>query len=342
MSKFEYLNDYVWKYKDEYYTVQYSFINDLSTDETLSSCTASIWNSSGVDKTASMLGVPSVSTPVVVFSVTKGSVGETYEIKVVGISSGDLRYIHKIILEIFDSINLNTKIGDSAANSYVTLPEANSYIRNVLGHPNKWDTLSIEGRKRLLIEACRDLNRFNFLGVKYYDNQNLEFPRDDHDVITGNCGTPITTTSFKHANFTSDTYGSYKSNTNYWKYGTVHITSATPVGDTRNISANNITTDVVTLGSTLSGTPTTNTQFIAFEPIDNRIKNAQCQQAIFIIESNGSDTLQNYKESGVNFVKIGDTEVRFIEGAGSKQNISPKAKRLLSPWIRKEKRLLRA
>ena len=341
MAKMENLNDYIWKFKNEYYSIRYSFVNDLSTGETLASCTASIWDSSGNNKTASMLGVPSVSTPAATFSVTGGTTGETYEIKLVGISSGSLKYIHKIICEVFDSISLNTKLGDPAANSYVTLPEANTYVRNVLGHPNKWDTLSVEGRKRLLIEACRDIDRFNFLGVRYYDNQILEFPRNDHDTITGNCGTPLTNTGFKHANFTSDTYGSYKSNTNYWKYGAVHITLATPLNDIRVIGGNNITTNVVTVASAFTATPTTNTTFIAFEPLDTKIKSAQCHQALYILENSGGDTLQNYKDSGANYVKIGDTEVRFKEGLSSRSSISQEARKLLSPWIRKDKKVLR-
>lgn len=341
MAKMDFESDYIWKFINETKYTTVTFINDLDTEATLLSCLASIWDSSGINKTASMLSSPTVTSPSAEFSITKGTIGETYELKVTGFASASAVHIHKIICEVFDSISLNTKLGDPAANSYVTLPEANTYIRNVLGHPNKWDTLSVEGRKRLLIEACRDIDRFNFLGVRYYDNQILEFPRNDHDTITGNCGTPLTNTGFKHANFTSDTYGSYKSNTNYWKYGAVHITLATPLNDIRVIGGNNITTNVVTVASAFTATPTTNTTFIAFEPLDTKIKSAQCHQALYILENSGGDTLQNYKDSGANYVKIGDTEVRFKEGLSSRSSISQEARKLLSPWIRKDKKVLR-
>ena len=55
-------------------------------------------------------------------------------------------------------------------------------------------------------------------------------------TIVSNVSTPCTITSFKNTNFTSDTYGAKRSNTNYWKYGTVHITSGTPLYDIRAIS----------------------------------------------------------------------------------------------------------
>jgi len=335
-------NTYVSKFVNEKKFTTVTFVNDLDTSATLISCVASIWDSSGTNKTASMLDSPVVTSPSAKFSISAGTVGETYEVRVTGFASASAIHVHKIILEVFDTANLNTKLGDSAANSYVTLSEANGYIRNILGHPNKWDTLSVEGRKRLLIESCKDINNFNFVGERYYDNQPLEFPRNDHGTISGNCGTPLTNVSFKHANFTSDTYGAYKSSTNYWKYGTVHITAATPLRDTRNILSNNVTTDIVTLASQMTATPTTNTTFRAFEPLDTRIKEAQCHQAIFILDNSGSDTLQNYKESGVSFVKIGDTEVRFREGAITKSALSPHTRKLLSSWINRVKKLLRA
>jgi hypothetical protein len=341
--KFDHENKYLWKYRNESFGVKYSFANDLGVNETISSVTATIFNSAGSDTTASMLANTAASTPnMAKFDISDGTSNETYEIKIVGVTSGSNIITHYITCEVFDTASLNTKIGDPGANSYITLKEVNDYIRNVRGHSDKWDTLSIEGKKRLLIEACSDISKFNFVGQKYYDFQSLEFPRDDHDVLSGAVGTPITNTTFKNTGFVSDTYGANRNNTNYWKYGTIHITAATPLRESVNISANNVTTDIITVASAFSTNPTTNTQFIAFEPIYKNVKNAQCEQALYILEKSGGDTLENYKSSGVSRVTIGDVDVTFKDGISQKIPISSVSRKLLSGYIKNNKLIGRA
>jgi hypothetical protein len=343
MAKFNYENSYFYLFKDEDFTIAYDFTNNIASGDSLSSATVSIADSNGTDYTSTMIANESVSSPDVTFTVQNPPASGVYEIKIVAVTANSNSHVGKIICEVFESETLVTYLAGPSSNSYVTLKEANDYIREIRGHTDTWDTLSLEGRKRALIQACKDIDKFNFIGKKYYDNQALEFPRDNHDTITGDCATPLTSTSFKCTSFTEDTYGSYKSNTNFWRYGTVHITAATPLYDIRNIDTSNITTDVITVTATFTATPTGNTDFIAFEPLDPNIKLAQCYQALHILENEGGNTLYNYKSAGAKEVQIGDVRVKFSGSGGSmSRNISSKAKQMLSGWIERYRKVLRA
>ena len=138
----------------------------------------------------------------------------------------------------------------------------------------------------------------------------------------------------------STTY--YKYPANYWKYGTVHITSGTPTNAVENIATSNVTTGSIILETDFTATPTSNTQFKIFAPIKRKIKDAQCEQALFIVENKQISTVQDYKNLGAEEVRIGDVSVRFREGSTSKLSISSTAKKLMSRWIRRHKRIQRA
>lgn len=234
---------------------------------------------------------------------------------------------------------INAKLGSASANSYVTLTEANNYFSDTY-LSTTWDNLTATQKEIVLKQACRDIDMFNFIGEQYYENQKLQFPRDDHDVLTGNCATPITNKSFKNTSFTVTTYGEPKSLTNYWKYGAVHITSATPLHDVRLIASSNISTDVITVASAFSATPTTNTQFIAFEPLHKEIKDAQCEQAQFLVENSKAHKLAFYRGISKS-VTIGDTSVTFKTSGKAETSVTPKARRLLSRWIERNITVLR-
>jgi len=332
--KFDNSADYFYKKPAETFDIEYDFTNEIGTSDTVTAATVTILDSEGNDTTTSMIDSISISSPDVTFTVLEGSADETYQISVLGKTTNSKKYLGYIVCEVVGSITLNSKLGDSDANSYVTLKEANDYIRNKYGHSDTWDTLSIEGRKRLLIQATEDIDRYNFVNEKYYDNQALAFPRDDHDIITGNCATPLTNSSFKNTGFTTDTYGETKSNTNYWKYGAIHITSATPLYDVRNISTSNVTTDVVSVSTDFTATPTTNTAFIAFEPLHYEIKTAQIEQALFIARTKGKSTFQTYS-AVADRVKIGDVDVYFKQagGSGARQPLSTVTRKLISRWV---------
>ena len=341
MAKADHSTDYFYMFEDEDFDVEYDFTNNMGTGETLSTCDITVYDSAGVEHASTMIANKSISSPDVTFTIQNPVAVDVYEIKLVGTSDTSRNYVGKITVEVIGDITLTTYIAGPASNSYCTLKEANNYIRSVRSHSSTWDTLSVVGKKYLLVEACKMIDNYNFIGKKYYDNQALQMPRDDHPKITGDVATPITTSSFKNTSFTSDTFGAYKSNTNYWKYGTIQFTNATWLGDIRNIDSNDITTDVVTVATTFPTIPTENTDFIAFEPLDTKIKNAQCYQALHILENNGNGTLQSYSSAGVERVKIGDVDVAFKQDSISRPSVSVKAKQLLSEWIERHIRLLR-
>ncbi len=330
---------YVSKDVDEIIVVTRSFIDDLVSGDSVSTCDITITDDSGTDYSSSMIDNKVVNSPSVTFDVKAGTADTSYIIKLKATTSNSRVIVYYIACEVFGSITLNSYIGDNDANSYVTLDEASKYIRNKYKHPDLWDELTDEGKKRLLIEAAKNIDSFNFTGDRYYDSQALEFPRDDHEVVTGNPATPITATSFYSDSLYSTSYGVYPNN--YWKYGTCHITTGTPVNDIVSIqSSDPINGKIVT--EQFSATPTTNTEFIIFAPIDVDIKAAQCEEALFLLQNADMEDLLGYREMGADYLKIGDVSVSFGTSTQSKLVISPKAKKLISRWIRKRLRLGRA
>ena len=340
--KFDHENSWFYKQESDTFKIEYSFDSVLDTGDSLSTFTASIFNSSDEDKTASMIRDNLAYTSEGEFVIFGGTGGETYNIKVIGTTAAARVYVYYITCEVFGAITLNTKIGTIDSSSYVLVSEANDYIRRKYGHSSKWDTLDIHGKRRILVEAAREIDAFNFIGEKYYDSQALQFPRDDHEVVTGNCATPITTSSFKNTSLKSDTYGKYP--TDYWKYGTCHIVVGTPLSEVLNITLSNATTGAVTFSGTFSELPTENTQFKIFSPIPKEVKYAQIEQALFIVENANIETLQNYREIGASEVTIGEVSVKFGSGGNSTSRIplAPLSRKLLSKFIRRQLRIGRA
>lgn len=332
--------DWFYKYPSDTYNIIYTFKNDIPSGDTIDTCTATIFDSRGTDQSTSMLSNVSASTPhSASFKIAAGTAGETYEIKLGAWTDANDKYTHFVKCEIFGSLPLNTKLGDISSNSYVTLKEVNDYIRKKYGHKNVWDTLSVEGKKQVLVESADIMNKLNYIDNKYYDSQKLVFPLKSHAVISGNCGTPITSNSFRHSSLYSSSYGKYP--TDYWQYGTIHIKSGAASHNIRNISLSNVQTGSVTVSSNFSEDPNSTSAFICFAPIYDEVKDAQCEQALFIVENAGIESLQEYRSMGAESVKIGDVRISFKEGITSKMPIAPPTRKLLSRWLRRVLRLAR-
>ena len=75
---------------------------------------------------------------------------------------------------------------------------------------------------------------------------------------------------------------------------------------------------------------------------DVDIKAAQCEEALFLLQNADMEDLLGYREMGADYIKIGDVSVSFGTSTHSKLVISPKAKKLISRWIRKRLRVGRA
>lgn len=233
----------------------------------------------------------------------------------------------------------NIKLGDPVQTSYVNATQANTYFTN-RRNAAKWSALAVASKNEVLIQAANDLEAFNYIGEKYYDNQGLQFPRDDHEVVTGNCATPFTINSFTHADLYSTTYAKIPGNR--WKYGSCHITAGTPVRDIKLIASSDVSDGTVTMVEDFTASPNANAKFIVFAPIDKEVQDAQCEQALYILENPNIDSLQSYKELGVRSIRIGDVDMEFKQRGKTRVSISPKARKLLARWIKRAHKLLRA
>jgi len=235
---------------------------------------------------------------------------------------------------------LNTKLGDPNQDSYVTVAQANEYFTN-RSDTDEWDNLVADSYKEhVLKEAARMLEWFNYSKGKYYDSQGLALPFDDHEVVTGNCATPAAINSFINLSLKSDTYGEIP--TDYWKYGSVHIVAGTPLNDIRLISGSNSTTGSITVSENFSTTCNATTQFIVFAPVAKSIRDAQCEQAIFILQNTSLRMISRYRDHGTKYVRIGDAAVSYHEKEAGKLLMSPAAKKLLSAFIDKNYKVARA
>lgn len=237
-------------------------------------------------------------------------------------------------------MSLNSKLADSSQNSYVTATQANVYFQTKIDSEN-WDALSTTASKEnVLIEAARMLEFFNYKESKYYDTQGLSFPFASHETVTGNCATPATINSFKHSDLYSTTYGEYPQN--FWKFGSVHIVAGTPLNDIRLIATSNETTGSIVVTENFSTTCNATTEFIVFAPIQDEVKYAQLEQALYLLDTNQLKEAKLYSDIGAKYIRLGDAAVSYHENVMGKMLISPIAKRLLSAFINKNLKVVRS
>lgn len=88
--------------------------------------------------------------------------------------------------------------------SYATLQEADDYFMPKFG--NNWAEINEDDRKKLLITATREIEKFEFQGCKFEENQPLEFPRS----ICGCCENPENPTNLLIACCSEIAYAIYK------------------------------------------------------------------------------------------------------------------------------------
>jgi len=225
---------------------------------------------------------------------------------------------------------INAQLGDASQNSYVVVSQANTYFTN-RRNTTTWDNLTATNKEIVLIQAARDIDQFRFYGDKYYDSQGLNFPRDDHDTVTGNCATPLTATSFSNTSLYSTSYNEMPED--YWKYGSIHITLGTPIREVKLIKSSDPSNGRVVASPTFSEEVTANTQFTVFKPIFKEIHDAQCEQALYLLDNATISGLLNYKNLGAQMVKIGDATVTFNNSGFSSLSVAPVAKKLLAQFI---------
>jgi hypothetical protein len=68
--------------------------------------------------------------------------------------------------------------GGTAANCYLSLVEANAFITSSILDSSAWTDATEAQRVAALLEATRDIDAFEYLGMRYFADQMLEFPRE--------------------------------------------------------------------------------------------------------------------------------------------------------------------
>jgi hypothetical protein len=276
------------KHADSSITVAQDYTNDLATGETVSSETVTAIDEAGADATATVIQSTSTTSPLIYVALTAGTEGESYEIKIIATTSQGHEITRFVVMDVIGDVGLNPKIGDSDANSYVNLKEANDYIKNSFYHGDQWDKLSFEGRKRLLIQACKDINMLNYKEKRYYSSQTLSFPRSYHMTYSGTASiNTATKMTLRGLNLYSTSYNQIP--TNHFKYSTVHIKEGANINQTRYVSSSTAS-EAGLFGEIIVSSPFDNNvvasdQYLVFDPMYQEVKDAQCEQAMHIIEN---------------------------------------------------------
>ena len=334
------------KHEDSTVTVAFNFVNDLATGETVSSSTITMVDESAVDVTATMINSTSEATPIVYVTLTGGTANKSYEIKIIALTSAAHSITRFIVLDVIGNVEFNPKLGDSKANSYVSMQEANEYIKSNFYHPDQWDNLTFEGRKRALIQAVKDIDTFNFRDKPFYDTQALAFPRSDHETFTGNASANTATTgTMRGLNLYSSTYNVIPDD--YFRYGAVHIKAGNNSRQIRYVSSSTASQTggygEVVLSSPFDSNVVASDQYILFTTIQQDIKDAQCEQAMFII----ADEYYKYPDqmhAGIGYIRTGDLGVSFkdTQRGVTDSKVCVKARRLLGRYMRKTMKIGRA
>jgi hypothetical protein len=74
------------------------------------------------------------------------------------------------------ALTIDATAGGSAANSFVTLAEAASYLEARL-NTTTWDAADTDTQNRALVEATREVSNKEFIGQRSTDTQALSWPR---------------------------------------------------------------------------------------------------------------------------------------------------------------------
>ena len=67
--------------------------------------------------------------------------------------------------------------GGPDSNSYISISQANSFIKTAIFDDSAWDGLSATQKGAALIQASRDIDTRQYIGTRYFFEQRLEFPR---------------------------------------------------------------------------------------------------------------------------------------------------------------------
>lgn len=68
--------------------------------------------------------------------------------------------------------------GGASANCYIAITAANSFVMSAVVDNSAWSEATPQQRCAALLEATRDIDSYEYLGCRYYEDQALLFPRE--------------------------------------------------------------------------------------------------------------------------------------------------------------------
>lgn len=316
--------------------IAFDFTNDLGTGDTISSDTTTAKDDNGNDVTSTLIMTTSNDNTKVYVTLQNGTGGRTYEVQIEAVTTLGREINRFVTVDVTGVFQLNSNLGDINANSYVSLREANEYVKSNFYHPDQWDNLTFEGRRRVLVQAAKDIDALNYKGRPYYDAQKLAFPRDYHDIWEGTAS-PLTATAFRGNSLYSGTYNEYPDN--YFQYGTVHIKNGKHEGEIRMIASSEASPAgnfaKVNVSSPFTSTVVASDQYLVFRPLYQEIKDAQCEQAMYLIENRMAGYAE-YLQAGIGYVRTGDLGISFKDPSKTLPDIvSVKVRKLVGRHLRK-------
>lgn len=326
--------------------IGFDITNDISSSDSVSSVSVVATDENGSTVTSAIISSSSTSGNVAYAVIHAVTAGTTYEVEFEITTTLGRILTRRITVDGIGTVALNPKLGDIKANSYVNLKEANDYIRSNFYHPDQWDNLTFEGRKRVLVQAAKDIDAMNFKDKPYYESQPMAFPRSNHEIYEG-CASINTATTLviRGTNLYSSAYNEVPND--YFKYGTVHIDRGNNFRQIRYISSSTASKaggyGEVTLSSPFSSNVVASDHYVIFKPLHQEIKDAQCEQAMHII-ANEFYKYADYVHAGIGYVRTGDLGISFKDSNKSVpgNKICFKARRLLGRHLRKTIRYGRA
>lgn len=219
------------------------------------------------------------------------------------------------------------------ANSYVSKAEADEYFEGYdLGDSDDrhtfWHSKNLIDQENALKMAAKVIDKFRFFREKFYDDQALEFPRDNAKTVTGTVDSG-TADYFLDSNLQND--DDYPDD--YFEYWCCEITEGTNEWDKRRISSSTRVTGKVDLESSFPSALDSTSQFKLIEKIPDAVKQAQCEIALWLLQGKHREGRAKLQAAGVKSFSIGD----FSETFGDIKDIQvPKeAEDLLEPYISK-------
>lgn len=163
------------------------------------------------------------------------------------------------------------------ANSYVTVAMADDYFNNRL-NSDSWTALSNDNKGRALIEAANRIEAYRFHGSPAWPKQRLKWPRVPFSALqSGTAQSGSTTTLIDTSLANIDIYDPSE-----FVYAGLRIIEGTNEGYTRLVTAFNISTGQLTVGTAFPSAIDSTSQYMLVTKIPDAIRQAQCELALWV------------------------------------------------------------